>query len=94
MLRSSNGPRPRNGRPANHPSCHINYLAEQVTPLAGEAGTFRLRHDDRVKKGAPRYLNSYPFPFPLSLSLATGTGKGGISKRILLREGNGHRAHY
>jgi hypothetical protein len=30
--------------------------------------SFRLRHDDRVKKGAPRHLNSYPFPLPLSLS--------------------------
>jgi hypothetical protein len=29
---------------------------------------FHLRHDGRVKKGAPHYLNSYPFPFPLSLS--------------------------
>jgi hypothetical protein len=38
--------------------------------------TFHLRHDDRVKKGAPHRLISYPFPLPLSLSLATGTGKG------------------
>jgi hypothetical protein len=38
-----------------------------------------LRHDDRIKKGAPPYLNSRPFSFPLSL--ATGTGKGDISKR-------------
>jgi hypothetical protein len=30
--------------------------------------TLHLRHDDRVKKGAPRCLNSYPFPSPLSLS--------------------------
>jgi hypothetical protein len=29
---------------------------------------FHLRHDDRVKKGAPRRLNSYPFPSPLPLS--------------------------
>jgi hypothetical protein len=29
--------------------------------------TFNLRHDDRVKKGAPHRLNSYPFPLPLSL---------------------------
>jgi hypothetical protein len=29
---------------------------------------FHLRHDDRVKKGAPHHLNSYPFPLPLSLS--------------------------
>jgi hypothetical protein len=30
--------------------------------------TLHLRHDDRVKKGAPRRSNSYPFPLPLSLS--------------------------
>jgi hypothetical protein len=30
--------------------------------------TLHLRHDDRVKKGAPNCLNSYPFPSPLSLS--------------------------
>jgi hypothetical protein len=30
--------------------------------------TFHLRHDDRVKKGAPHRLNLYPFPSPLSLS--------------------------
>jgi hypothetical protein len=30
--------------------------------------TFHLRHDDRVKKGATRRLNSYPFPSPLPLS--------------------------
>jgi hypothetical protein len=53
---------------------------------------FHLRHDCRVKKGAPHYLNSYHFPFPLSLSLATGTGKGDIPKRILPNEGNGPRA--
>jgi hypothetical protein len=51
--------------------------------------TFHLRYNGRVKKGAPRYLNSDPFLFPLSLSLAAGTEKGDISKRILLREGNG-----
>jgi hypothetical protein len=30
--------------------------------------TFHLRHDDHVKKSAPRRLNSYHFPSPLSLS--------------------------
>jgi hypothetical protein len=30
--------------------------------------TFHLCHDDRVKKGAPHRLNSYPFLPPLSLS--------------------------
>jgi hypothetical protein len=29
---------------------------------------FHLRHDDRVKKGVPHRLNSYPFLLPLSLS--------------------------
>jgi hypothetical protein len=30
--------------------------------------TLHLRHDDRVKKGAPRRSILYPFPLPLSLS--------------------------
>jgi hypothetical protein len=30
--------------------------------------TLHLRHNDRVKKGTPRRLISYPFPLPLSLS--------------------------
>jgi hypothetical protein len=34
----------------------------------GKRATFRLRHNDRVKKGTPRHSISYPFPFPLSLS--------------------------
>jgi hypothetical protein len=29
--------------------------------------TLHLRHNDRVKKGAPHHSISYPFPFPLSL---------------------------
>jgi hypothetical protein len=41
---------------------------------------FRLRHDDRLEKGAPHCLNLYPFFLSLSLSLATGIGKGDISK--------------
>jgi hypothetical protein len=52
---------------------------------------FHLRHDDRVKKGVPHYLNSYPFSFPLSL-LPQGSGKGILRKRILLSEGNWPRA--
>jgi hypothetical protein len=45
--------------------------------------SFRLRHDDRVKKDVSPYLYSCPFSLPLSLtlSLATGTGKGGIWKK-------------
>jgi hypothetical protein len=36
VFRPSNGS--RNDRPANHPSCRINFAAGQATPLAGEAG--------------------------------------------------------
>jgi hypothetical protein len=36
--RSSNGPRTRNGRPANHSPRRINSAAGQAAPLAGEAG--------------------------------------------------------
>jgi hypothetical protein len=56
--------------------------------------TLHLRHNDRVKKGAPRHSISYPFPLPLSLSLASGIGKGNTPKGILLREGSGPRAPY
>jgi hypothetical protein len=38
VLRSSNGSRMRNGRPANHSPRRINSAAGQVAPLAGEAG--------------------------------------------------------
>jgi hypothetical protein len=38
--------------------------------------TFHLRHDDRVKKGAPHRLISYPFPLPLSLSCYRGRERG------------------
>jgi hypothetical protein len=40
---------------------------------------FRLRHDDRLKKGAPHCLNLYPIFLSLSLSLSLlphGSGKG------------------
>jgi hypothetical protein len=43
--------------------------------------TLRLRHNDRVSKGTPRRLISYPFPFFLFLSLATVTGKGGYPEK-------------
>jgi hypothetical protein len=52
----------------------------------------RLRHNDRVKKGAPRHLDFVFFPFFLFLSLTTGTGKGDTPKGILLHEGNEPRA--
>jgi hypothetical protein len=52
---------------------------------------FRLRHNDRVKKGTPPHLNSCPFSFPLSL-LPQGPGKGVSRKRILPSEGNGPRS--
>jgi hypothetical protein len=38
--------------------------------------TLHLRHDDRVKKGAPHRSISYPFPLPLSLSCYRDREKG------------------
>jgi hypothetical protein len=67
VFRSSNGSRMHNGCPANHSSRRINSAAGQATPLAAKRATFHLRHNDRVKKGAPRRSISYPFPLPLSL---------------------------
>jgi hypothetical protein len=52
--------------------------------------TLHLRHNDRVKKGAP--CRSISYPFFLFLSLTTGTEKGDTLKGILLREGSGPRA--
>jgi hypothetical protein len=37
VIRSSNGSRTRNARPANHSPCRINSAAGQAAPLAGEA---------------------------------------------------------
>jgi hypothetical protein len=53
--------------------------------------TLHLRHNDRVKKGAPHVQFHILFLFPF-LSLATGTGKGDTPKGILLCEGSGPRA--
>jgi hypothetical protein len=63
VFRSSNGSRMHNGCPTNHSSRRINSATGQA-----KRATLHLRHDDRVKKGAPRRSISYPFPLPLSLS--------------------------
>jgi hypothetical protein len=83
----------RNRRPANRPSRRINFLVGKRHLRQAKRAPFHLRHDDRVKKGAPHYSNSYPFSFPLSLSLLPqGPEKGIFRKRILLSEGNRPRA--
>jgi hypothetical protein len=53
--------------------------------------TLHLRHDEPVKKGAPRRPISYPFPHPLSLSCHRDRERG-YSKRDPSREGSGPRA--
>jgi hypothetical protein len=42
--------------------------------------SFRLRHNDHVKKGAPHYLTSYPFHLPLSLSCYRDRERGYFRK--------------
>jgi hypothetical protein len=69
VFRSSNGSRTHNGRLANHSSRRINSTASDRRHLwQAKQATLHLRHNDRVKKGAPRRSISYPFPLPLSLS--------------------------
>jgi hypothetical protein len=66
VFRPSNGS--RNDRPANHPSRRLTSRQGKRHLWQAKQATFHLRHDDRVKKGAPHRLNSYPFLLPLSLS--------------------------
>jgi hypothetical protein len=54
---------------------------------------FHLRHDGRVKKGAPHYLNSFPFPLSLSL-LPQGPGKGIFRKGSLSAKEMGPEPSY
>jgi hypothetical protein len=82
VIRSSNGSRTRNGRPANYSPRRINSAAGQAALLAGAAGDASPSPKQPRQK---RYAASFGFVsfslFPLSLSLATGTGKGGYSER-------------
>jgi hypothetical protein len=47
--------------------------------------TFHLCHDDRVKKGVPHRLNSYPFLSPLSLSCYRDRERGYFERDPSLR---------
>jgi hypothetical protein len=42
--------------------------------------TLRLRHNDRVKKGAPCHSIPYPFPLPLSLSYNRNRKRGYLER--------------
>jgi dienelactone hydrolase len=42
--------------------------------------SFHLRHNDRVKKGVPHHLNSYPFPLPFSLSCYRDRERGYLER--------------
>jgi hypothetical protein len=55
-------------------SRRINSLAGHASPLAGERVSFRLRHDDRLKKVRHTVLVYLLSSFPLSLS-PQGSGK-------------------
>jgi hypothetical protein len=98
-FRSSNDSRTRNRRPRiAHPVA--------LTPWQGKRHLrqvkrtpFRLYHDDRVIKGVPHYLNSYPFPLSLSLSLSLsllpqGPGKGILRKGSFLVKETGPEPSY
>jgi hypothetical protein len=93
VLRSSNGSRTRNRRPRITRPVTLTPWQGKRHLRQEKRAPFHLRHDDRIKKGAPPYLNSCPFSFPLSLSLLPqGPRKGVFRKRILPSKGNGPRA--
>jgi hypothetical protein len=57
-----------------------NHLQDKRHLQQTKRAPFCFRHDDRVIKGAPHYLNSYPFPFPLSLSCYKDRERGYCEK--------------
>jgi hypothetical protein len=92
VFRSSNGSCTRNGCPANHSPITLTLRRDRRHPWQEKRATLRLRHNDHVKKGAPRHLDFVFFSFSSFSLLQQGPGKGDTPKGILLREGNGPRA--
>jgi hypothetical protein len=81
LLEQQGSPLPRreDDAPVFRPVALTSRLGKRHLWLAKRA-TFHLRHDDRVKEGAPHRLNSYPFSSsPFSL-LPQGPGKGTFRK--------------
>jgi hypothetical protein len=77
---SSNGSRGTGATRISHPAALTPRRSRRHLWQARQV-SLRLRHNDRVKKGTPPYLNSYPSPPPLSLSLLLqGPGKGMLWK--------------
>jgi hypothetical protein len=68
VFRSSNGSRTHNGCPRTTRLVALTPRQDRRHLWQAKQATLHLRHDDRVKKGVPRHLISYPFPLPLSLS--------------------------
>jgi hypothetical protein len=61
-------PRTAHVTAAPRTTCPVALISRQGKQHLWQAkrAAFHLLHDDRVKKGVPRHLNSYPFPLPLS----------------------------
>jgi hypothetical protein len=79
---------PRTTRPVA-----LTLRRDRWRPWQEKRATLHLRHNDRVKKGAPRHLNFVFFPFSsFSLSYNRDRERGIPRKGILLREGNRPRA--
>jgi hypothetical protein len=78
VFRPSNGS--RNGCPRNTRLVALTLRQGRRHLWQAKRATFHLRHDDRVKKGAPHRSISYPFLLPLSLSCYRDQERG-YSKR-------------
>jgi hypothetical protein len=71
MARARTTAAPRTTRPVA-----LNLRQDMQHLWQAKQATLHLRHNDRVKKGAPRRSISYPFPLPLSLSCYTDRERG------------------
>jgi hypothetical protein len=94
VIRSSNGPRTRNGSPASYSPHRINSAAGQAALLAGKAGDASPSPKQPRQKKVRRVVrfrilfSSFLFLYLLQ----QGPGKGDTPKGILPREGTRLRA--
>jgi hypothetical protein len=91
---SSNGSRTRNDAPRIARPVALTPWQGKRHLCQAKRAPFHLRHDDRVKKGVPHYLNSYPFSFPLSLSCHRDRERGYFEKGSFSAKETGPKPSY
>jgi hypothetical protein len=80
VSRSSNGSRMHKAAPRTTRPVALTLRQGRRHLWQAKRATLHLRHNDRVKKGAPRRSISYPFLLPLSLSCYKDRERGILRK--------------